>query len=86
MAETYEIHRYQNDTFQYIVASTNRYTEEQVRKDVESFNTMLSNEMKSQGIRYVFVKQFNYKPMNKAHTKHKQEEEQKKTLLTAEQK
>jgi hypothetical protein len=44
--------------------------------------------MKSQGIRYVFVKQFNYKPMNKAHTKHKQEEEeeQKKTLLTAEQK
>jgi uncharacterized protein with NAD-binding domain and iron-sulfur cluster len=55
MANLYEIHRYQHDTFQYIVAATNKYTEECVRQDVEYFNAILSNEMKSQGIRYVFA-------------------------------
>jgi len=55
MNNIYEIHRYENDTFQYIVATTNKYTEEQVRQDVERFNAILSNEMKSQGIRYIFV-------------------------------
>jgi hypothetical protein len=55
MNNIHEIHRYQNDTFQYIVATTNKYTEEQVRQDVERFNAILSNEMKSQGIRYIFV-------------------------------
>jgi uncharacterized protein with NAD-binding domain and iron-sulfur cluster len=55
MANLYEIHRYQHDTFQYIVAATNKYTEECVRQDVEYFNAILSNEMKSQGIRCVFA-------------------------------
>jgi tRNA U34 2-thiouridine synthase MnmA/TrmU len=51
----YEIHRYQHDNFQYVVARTNKYTEEQVKKDVEKMNEMLSEEAKSQGIRYVFA-------------------------------
>ena len=51
----YEIHRYQHDNFQYVVARTNKYTEEQVRKDIEKMNEMLSEEAKSQGIRYVFA-------------------------------
>ena len=51
----YEIHRYQNENFQYIVARTNKNSEEQVRKDVEKMNAMLSNEIKAQGIKYVFA-------------------------------
>ena len=51
----YEIHRYQNENFQYVVARTNKNNEEQVRKDVEKMNAMLSNEMKAQGIKYVFA-------------------------------
>jgi hypothetical protein len=54
MADFYEIHRYQNDSFQYIVAATNKHTEEHVRQDVDHFNAILSNEMKSQGIKYLF--------------------------------
>ena len=55
MANLYEIHRYQNDNFQYVVAATNKHTEEHVRHDVDHFNAILSNEMKSQGIKYVFA-------------------------------
>ena len=51
----YEIHRYHHDNFQYVVARTNKYTEEQVKKDVEKMNEMLNEEAKSQGIRYVFA-------------------------------
>ena len=51
----YEIHRYQHDNFEYVVARTNKYTEEQVKNDVERMNEMLSDEAKSQGIRYVFA-------------------------------
>ena len=51
----YEIHRYQHDNFEYVVARTNKYTEEQVKKDVDKMNEMLSEEAKSQGIRYVFA-------------------------------
>ena len=51
----YEIHRYQHDNFEYIVARTNKYTEEEVKNDVERMNEMLSDEAKSQGIRYVFA-------------------------------
>jgi hypothetical protein len=53
--KVYEIHRYQYDNFQYVVARTNKYTEEQVRKDVEKMNEMLNEEAKSQGIIYVFA-------------------------------
>jgi hypothetical protein len=51
----FEIHRYQHDNFQYVVARTNKHTEEQVRKDIEKMNEMLSEEAKSEGIRYVFA-------------------------------
>jgi hypothetical protein len=51
----YEIHRYQHDNFEYVVARTNKYTEEQVKKDVDTMNEMLSVEAKSQGIMYVFA-------------------------------
>ena len=51
----YEIHRYQHDDFVYVVARTNKYTEEQVKNDVETMNEMLSEAAKSQGIRYVFA-------------------------------
>jgi hypothetical protein len=51
----YEIHRYQHDNFEYVVARTNKYTEEQVKNDVEKMNEMLNEEAKSQGIRYVFA-------------------------------
>ena len=43
MVNSYEIHRYQNDTFQYIIATTNKHTEEDVRRDVKHFNAILSN-------------------------------------------
>ncbi|HEY6165711.1 MAG TPA: hypothetical protein VIW25_12455 [Nitrososphaeraceae archaeon] len=55
VVNVYEIHRYQNENFQYVVARTNKNSEEQVRKDVEKMNAMLSNEMKAQGIKYVFA-------------------------------
>jgi hypothetical protein len=54
-ANCYEIHRYAGDNFQYIVARTNKYAEEKIRKDVERMNAMLSDELKSQGVRYVFA-------------------------------
>ena len=55
MPDIYEIHRYQNDSFQYIVATTNKHSEEHVKQDVDHFNAILSHEMKSQGIKYVFA-------------------------------
>jgi hypothetical protein len=55
MANSFEIHRYAGDDFQYIVARTNKYAEEKIRKDVERMNAMLSDELKAQGIRYVFA-------------------------------
>ncbi|MFL6319575.1 MAG: hypothetical protein ACJ72U_01295 [Nitrososphaeraceae archaeon] len=54
-SNVYEIHRYQHDNFQCVVARTNKYNEEQIRKDIEKMNAMLSEEAKSQGIRYVFA-------------------------------
>jgi hypothetical protein len=55
MAVIYEIHKYQNDDFQYVVASTNRYTESKVKNDVERMNSMLNESMRTSGIRYVFT-------------------------------
>jgi len=55
MAVVYEIHKYQNDDFQYVVASTNRYTESKVKNDVERMNSMLNETLRTSGIRYVFV-------------------------------
>lgn len=55
MALIYEIHKYQNDDFQYVVASTNRYTESKVKNDVERMNSMLNESLRTSGIRYVFT-------------------------------
>jgi len=51
----YEIHRYQNDNFQHVVARTNNHTEEHVKKDVEKMNSILSDKLKAQGVKYVFA-------------------------------
>ncbi|MGA9149465.1 MAG: hypothetical protein WBZ36_02715 [Candidatus Nitrosopolaris sp.] len=55
MARLYEIHCYHEDIFQYVVASTNKFPEEKVRKDVDQMNNMLNEELKGKGIRYVFA-------------------------------
>jgi hypothetical protein len=55
MAQLYEIHCYHEDEFQYVVARTNKFAEEKVKKDVEQMNKMLSSELKIKGIRYVFA-------------------------------
>jgi hypothetical protein len=55
MGVIYEIHRYQHHDFQYVVASTNKYSEIKVKNDVERMNTMLNESLKATGIRYVFV-------------------------------
>ena len=73
MPDIYEIHRYQNESFQYIVATTNKHSEEQVKKDVYHFNAILSNEMKSQGIKYVFAIGSTQKGTSKKNNKNKDE-------------
>jgi hypothetical protein len=55
MGVIYEIHKYQQDDFQYVVASTNKYYESKVRCDVERMNAMLNESLKTMGMRYVFV-------------------------------
>jgi hypothetical protein len=55
MAQLYEIHCYQEGVFQYVVARTNKFSEEKVKKDVEQMNNMLSSELIRKGIRYVFA-------------------------------
>jgi hypothetical protein len=37
------------------VARTNKYSEENVRKDVEKMNAMLTDEMRVRGVKYVFA-------------------------------
>jgi len=58
MVESFEIHCYQEDTFQYVVARTNKWSEEKVKTDVQRMNNMLSSELKIKGIRYVFAETF----------------------------
>ena len=55
MGIIYEIHKYQQDEFQYVVASTSKYSENKVKFDVERMNAMLNESLKTMGIRYVFV-------------------------------
>jgi len=55
MAQLYEIHCYHEDVFQYVVARTNKFSEEKVKKDIEQMNNMLSSELTRKGIRYVFA-------------------------------
>jgi hypothetical protein len=55
MGTIYEIHKYQHDDFQYVVASTNKYSESKVKNDVERMNSMLNESLRTMGIRYVFT-------------------------------
>ena len=55
MGIIYEIHKYQHDNFQYVVASTNKYSENKVKNDVERMNSMLNESLRTMGIRYVFT-------------------------------
>jgi hypothetical protein len=80
VVNVYEIHRYQNENFQYVVARTNKNSEEHVRKDVEKMNAMLSNEMKAQGIKYVFATGSISDMIKQRGKKSKKEEEQSSIL------
>jgi hypothetical protein len=51
----YEIHKYEHDRFQCVVARTNKYDEEKIREDTKKMNSMFCQEAKSQGIRYIFA-------------------------------
>jgi hypothetical protein len=53
--QVFEIHKYRGDVFAYIVARTNKHSEDYVRGDVEKMNNMLTPEMKAEGIRYIFA-------------------------------
>ena len=55
MGIIYEIHKYQQDDFQYVVASTNKYSETKVKNDVERMNSMLNESLRTMGMRYVFT-------------------------------
>ncbi|MGH9975022.1 MAG: hypothetical protein ACRD8Z_04200 [Nitrososphaeraceae archaeon] len=55
MIKVYEIHRYLNDQFQYVVARTHKYAEEKVHQDVKRMNEMLSADLRERGVRYVFA-------------------------------
>jgi hypothetical protein len=55
MSGIFEIHRYENDVFQYTVACTDKYSEEKVRKDAAQMNEMMSECLKIRGIKYVFA-------------------------------
>lgn len=55
MGQIYEIHKYRGESFLYIVARTNKHQEDYVKSDVEKMNEMLSPQIKSEGIRYMFA-------------------------------
>ena len=55
MIKVYEIHRYLNDQFLYVVARTHKYTAEKVHQDVKRMNEMLSADLRESGVRYVFA-------------------------------
>ena len=53
--QVFEIHKYRGESFMYIVARTNKHSEDYVKGDVEKMNYMLTPEMKGEGIRYLFA-------------------------------
>jgi hypothetical protein len=55
MTSLYEIHCYQGEVFQYVVARTNKLSEEKVREDVKKMNHALGSEIHKRGIKYVFA-------------------------------
>lgn len=61
MTTIYEIHCFQGDIFQYVVARTNKLPEGKVREDVEKMNHALGSEIYRKGIKYVLVEYTNSK-------------------------
>ena len=55
MGQVFEIHKYRGESFMYVVARTNKHAEDYVKNDVDKMNNMLTPEMRSEGIRYVFA-------------------------------
>jgi hypothetical protein len=55
MRVIFEIHKYEHENFQYVVASTNKYSETKVKNDVERMNSMLNESLKTMGIKYIFA-------------------------------
>lgn len=55
MQQVYEIHKYRGASFLYVVARTNKHPLDYVKCDIQKMNNMLTPEMKSEGIRYVFA-------------------------------
>jgi hypothetical protein len=55
MGQVHEIHKYRGESFLYVVARTNKHSEDYVKGDVEKMNGMLSPRMKEECIRYVFA-------------------------------
>lgn len=55
MGQIFEIHKYKGQDFMYVVARTNKHSEDYVKADVDKMNAMLTPEMKAEGIKYVFA-------------------------------
>lgn len=53
--QVFEIRKYKGEELQYVVARTNKHSEDYVRADVEKMNSLMTPEMKAEGIRYVFA-------------------------------
>lgn len=51
----YEIHRYDNGSFHYVVTRTNKYSEAKVREDVNKMNHMLTDAVRAKGTWYEFT-------------------------------
>jgi hypothetical protein len=83
--QVFEIHKYRGDEFMYIVARTNKHTEDHVRGDVDKMNGMLTPEMKGEGIRYIFalgtIESINKKTGERGRRKDKRGAEETPSLL-----
>jgi hypothetical protein len=86
LSRIYEIHRFRGDEFQYVVARTNKHSEDYVKADVEKMNALLSPEMRAEGIRYVFalgtVDGMSKKTGERAKKKEKQRQESAQVQLS----
>ncbi len=56
MGQVFEIHKYKGDDFMYVVARTNKHSEDYVKNDIEEMNNMISPEVKAERIHYVFAR------------------------------
>jgi hypothetical protein len=83
--QVFEIHKYRGDEFMYIVARTNKHTEDYVRGDVDKMNNMLTPEMKGDGIKYIFalgtIESINKKTGDRGRKKDKRGPEETANLL-----